>query len=351
MRRRLAFSSFVALLFCVPLVASAQTATLADLQTQLGNLLAQIAALEAAQATSTTATSGSPSCVTLTQDLYAGLSDAGTSGEVSKLQAFLGISPTTGYFGPITQQGVQAWQSSHNIVLSGTPDTTGYGFVGPQTRAAMSCGAVSTSEGAGTTAAAASTTSSSTAGIMVVGNCSAVGSSCSIPVRWTTVTAGSSSGGSFAINVYTTQKYNSASGKVSSISPDYSVRSSSPSGSTTFFLPPGSYEFVFLSYAADGTATTLQTQQASEVLPAVLVQGQSNDGGEGGGNGGGNGNNGGNGPENAGAGMGSGPGAGDVGPGGSSDNGSGTDSGNGGADSSGDNGGSSGGSDAAGGET
>jgi PKD repeat protein len=83
-------------------------------------------------------TGSSSSCLTLSENLYAGETDATTNGEVTELQQFLGVSPT-GYFGPLTLQAVENWQSSHGIVSSGTPDTTGYGFVGPQTRAAMAC--------------------------------------------------------------------------------------------------------------------------------------------------------------------------------------------------------------------
>jgi peptidoglycan hydrolase-like protein with peptidoglycan-binding domain len=43
----------------------------------------------------------------------------------------------TGYFGPLTQEAVQKWQAAHGIVSSGTPDTTGYGAVGPSTRSAF----------------------------------------------------------------------------------------------------------------------------------------------------------------------------------------------------------------------
>ena len=88
---------------------------------------------------------GSESCVTLTYNLYAGTTDATTNGEVTKLQNFLIAGgymegSATGFFGPITEKGVQKYQAGNGIVSSGSPDTTGYGFVGPQTRAAMSAG-------------------------------------------------------------------------------------------------------------------------------------------------------------------------------------------------------------------
>ena len=85
-----------------------------------------------------TAVAAAPACLSLTYNLYAGMTDAAAGGQVSQLQRFLGVN-ATGYFGPATQQAVQDWQSSRNIVSSGSPDTTSYGFVGPGTRAAMGC--------------------------------------------------------------------------------------------------------------------------------------------------------------------------------------------------------------------
>ncbi|HEY4527283.1 MAG TPA: PKD domain-containing protein [Candidatus Paceibacterota bacterium] len=84
-------------------------------------------------------------CVALTYNLYADTTDATTNGEVTKLQNFLIAGgymegSATGFFGPITEKGVQKYQAGKGIVSSGSPDTTGYGFVGPQTRAAMTVG-------------------------------------------------------------------------------------------------------------------------------------------------------------------------------------------------------------------
>ena len=69
-----------------------------------------------------------------------------SGGSVSTLQKFLvqqrvySASLVTGYFGPATEAGVQAWQASHGIVSSGTPASTGYGKVGPSTLQAMHAG-------------------------------------------------------------------------------------------------------------------------------------------------------------------------------------------------------------------
>ncbi|MEK7509777.1 MAG: peptidoglycan-binding protein, partial [Patescibacteria group bacterium] len=68
----------------------------------------------------------------------------GAKGEdVSALQRYLTetgdytYGQTTGYFGPVTQAAVQRYQARNGIVSSGTPDSTGYGAVGPRTRAAI----------------------------------------------------------------------------------------------------------------------------------------------------------------------------------------------------------------------
>jgi hypothetical protein len=63
------------------------------------------------------------------------------SEQVKILQQMLAVDPTiylegliTGYYGPLTQLAVQRFQCQYNIVCSGTPETTGYGMVGPVTK-------------------------------------------------------------------------------------------------------------------------------------------------------------------------------------------------------------------------
>ena len=60
--------------------------------------------------------------------------------DVTRLQTYLasdaGVYPSglvTGFFGPLTQEGVRRFQATERIVSDGTPETTGYGRVGPQT--------------------------------------------------------------------------------------------------------------------------------------------------------------------------------------------------------------------------
>jgi hypothetical protein len=81
-----------------------------------------------------------PACYALSSNLYFGLSDAFTGGQVSQLQTFLSAQnyfsgPIIGRFGPLTLRAVINFQSAYGI-----PST---GFVGPLTRAkiqALTCG-------------------------------------------------------------------------------------------------------------------------------------------------------------------------------------------------------------------
>lgn len=61
-------------------------------------------------------------------------------GEVTELQTYLATNASiypsglvTGWFGPLTQAGVERFQTAQGIVSSGSPGTTGYGRVGPLT--------------------------------------------------------------------------------------------------------------------------------------------------------------------------------------------------------------------------
>lgn len=112
----------------------------------------------------------------------------GSSGEdVKQLQEFLAKDKNlypegliTGFFGPLTEAAVKKLQIQHEIISGGTPDTTGYGYIGPKTltrlnelvtEGAGSSGIVppgittapGIQEGLTTTTPAAATTTSSTA--------------------------------------------------------------------------------------------------------------------------------------------------------------------------------------------
>jgi peptidoglycan hydrolase-like protein with peptidoglycan-binding domain len=80
------------------------------------------------------------------QSAYASINiqlDLGDSGgNVTELQTYLATNASiypsglvTGYFGPLTQAAVQRFQAAQGLVSAGTPSTTGYGRVGPQTMA------------------------------------------------------------------------------------------------------------------------------------------------------------------------------------------------------------------------
>ena len=90
----------------------------------------------------TAATSSSPTaraCLQITRNLSVGSRGA----DVMRLQQylisqkFLASGNNTGYFGNLTQAAVQGAQRREGVVSYGTPTTTGYGSVGPRTRAAL----------------------------------------------------------------------------------------------------------------------------------------------------------------------------------------------------------------------
>ena len=98
---------------------SVKADTLSDLQAQITALLAQITALQAQIAGTGTGV------VCFNTDLQKGT----TSDDVKNLQIKLGVTPTSGYFGPITFAAVKTFQTAHGIINTG--------YVGPLTRAAL----------------------------------------------------------------------------------------------------------------------------------------------------------------------------------------------------------------------
>jgi len=73
--------------------------------------------------------------VALNRNLSVGLrgSDVTSLQQFLVSQGLLSEGNTTGFFGPLTQAAVQSFQAKQGIVTSGTPQTTGYGSVGPRT--------------------------------------------------------------------------------------------------------------------------------------------------------------------------------------------------------------------------
>ncbi|GEM_PF-1474342 len=87
----------------------------------------------------------SPSPSSVLRAVFTQLLTRGSRGQqVTALQQFLKLYPdfypegsVTGYYGPASERGVQRFQKKYGIITSGTPATTGYGNVGPRTRAKL----------------------------------------------------------------------------------------------------------------------------------------------------------------------------------------------------------------------
>lgn len=123
------------------------TSAVTQLQAQLQALLNQINALQGQTGggvvvqPSVSATYDSSSCPLVGRSLKRGSS----GDDVTRLQQFLARDASvypegtvSGYYGALTEKAVQRWQVKYHIVSSGTPETTGYGVVGPRTAAAIS---------------------------------------------------------------------------------------------------------------------------------------------------------------------------------------------------------------------
>lgn len=142
-------------------MATTSTSTQALIQTllaQVATLQAQISAILAAQAASSTpvtpaeanppapalpAPTASSTATIACPIITRTLSYRANGIDVTNLQLFLAgeglfeTSSATGFFGKLTEVAVQAWQTAKALVTEGTPETTGYGAVGPKTRAAL----------------------------------------------------------------------------------------------------------------------------------------------------------------------------------------------------------------------
>ena len=149
-KHRMLAASFL-VIFALPLSAWA----MADTQTQ-AYLIDDIRAIVAEQMqTSTEAPATFPSANPATVAAGPRSLSFGSRGEdVISLQrtliarGFLASGNDTGYFGPLTKAAVQGFQRQSGIVSTGNEDTTGYGLVGPKTRAALASNAPSVSQSA-----------------------------------------------------------------------------------------------------------------------------------------------------------------------------------------------------------
>jgi peptidoglycan hydrolase-like protein with peptidoglycan-binding domain len=210
------FLVFLLVLFCLGSfsVFSSRTSKAQNSSADIASLTALVAALQ--QQLAFLLANQSSICVVLTQNLYAGLDDAVTGGQVSKLQKHLKAQGDytypliTGYYGPATQAAVQKFQARMGILSSGTPASNGFGNAGPMTRAkiqALSC------SGAGGGSAIALP---STGGVTV--SCSA--SPASIVEGQTATWTASVSGGSGPFT-YSWSGTNNLSGTASSVTKKY----------------------------------------------------------------------------------------------------------------------------------
>lgn len=139
----------------IPFTASAMT--MEDIQSQIATLLEQITQLQSQILTLNNAASTSvvPDDVSTEQpSSSAPISCTSLGGEVSPgsrgdsalqlqkfliSQGYLSSDSATGFYGPLTVAAVQMMQKARGVVSQGSPDTTGFGSVGPKTRAAIAC--------------------------------------------------------------------------------------------------------------------------------------------------------------------------------------------------------------------
>ncbi|MFZ2555473.1 MAG: peptidoglycan-binding domain-containing protein [Minisyncoccia bacterium] len=120
-------------------MASTTGVTVAALLSQVAILQSQIDAIILSRAASTTPIVATGLCPDIPRLLSFGMNGA----DVGALQNFLisegllNADSATGFFGALTEAAVKTWQSAKAIITEGTPATTGYGVVGPKTRAAL----------------------------------------------------------------------------------------------------------------------------------------------------------------------------------------------------------------------
>lgn len=132
-----------AAILVIPTVSHA--AVVDDLRAQIQSLLRTVASLQQQLSTiqtttntytpiATTTYAGAGVCPVLSRNLWLGMSGQ----DVVELQQYLHSAGVytypayTGYYGIVTQQAVQTWQTRHSVANASMP---GYGQVGPRTRA------------------------------------------------------------------------------------------------------------------------------------------------------------------------------------------------------------------------
>lgn len=157
MFKKLAISFAVMIVVAVPFAVSAQygdnASRASDLRVQLHSILQELLNIESStpsnsftpgtnassRVADTPAATATPNCPTPVRTLTIGSQGS----DVTSLQEYLTrtgdytYGTATGYFGGVTQAAVKRWQARNNVVSSGSPATTGFGVVGPKTRAQL----------------------------------------------------------------------------------------------------------------------------------------------------------------------------------------------------------------------
>src|SRR3989344_4682040 len=147
---------------------AAQIAALLAQVKQLQALLAQLLALKAPGTAVTPPDTTAPVLTPSNISQPSQNATAGTAGQARTLslgmrgddvlalqqfliaQKLLSADSATAYFGPLTEVAVKKFQAATGIVSYGAPHTTGYGAVGPRTRAAVASVANGSSNAGGT---------------------------------------------------------------------------------------------------------------------------------------------------------------------------------------------------------
>ncbi|MFZ2555949.1 MAG: peptidoglycan-binding domain-containing protein [Minisyncoccia bacterium] len=133
--------------------------TNAEIQAKIDALMTQIRGLQATlgQTPRVVTSSVSANCPAIIRALALGARGS----DVTALQVFLKArgyfsEEATGYFGALTEAAVQKMQAANNLVSSGTVASTGYGALGPRTRALIAslCSSTGTPSPASTSQAA-----------------------------------------------------------------------------------------------------------------------------------------------------------------------------------------------------
>ena len=147
MLKKITFAGLGIALLASPLLASADTAS--ELRAKIESLLAQVRQLQAqidkivGQGTTSSASESSgtlPADTFVCPSLKRVLKYGASGDDVTQLQQYLkqqGVftGNATGFFGPATEAAIRQLQAQNGIVSSGNVGTTGWGAVGPTTRA------------------------------------------------------------------------------------------------------------------------------------------------------------------------------------------------------------------------